>query len=304
MKLARLVRTPPPPHAFALGADAFVYGRMGKDRQGLERVEALALDEGWSQLGPVGVLHVDRALLAGALDTMLKRLDKPPSRASLVVPNAWVRSIVLDIDSLPRQRAEAEEVLRWRLKKLLPCRPEEVRIDWLPTGGSGRVLVLLALERPLAVVEETFAAAGVQIGRVEPSALALTTLLPPESEAALLATSEGRTLALVLVVAGRIALVRHKVLPPDPGVAEAFAVRELARTMQHARESEGTDGTLNVWIASPDQVLVEFVADWSAKEQGVVMHRLALGAGRVPDAPAVDPVRLWSLLATMWQGGR
>jgi hypothetical protein len=40
------------------------------------------------------------------------------------------------------------------------------------------------------------------------------------------------------------------------------------------------------------------------QQQGVVMHRLALGAGRVPDAPSVDPVRLWSLLATMWQGGR
>jgi hypothetical protein len=304
MRLSHLLRTPPPPHAFALGADALVYGRMGKDRQGLERVESHALDESWSQLGPVGVLHVDRALLGGAIETVAKRLERPPSRASLVVPNAWMRSIVLDIESLPRQRAEAEEVLRWRLKKLLPCRPEEVRIDWMPAGRSGRVLVLLALEKPLAAVEETFAGAGVQVGRVESSALALTTLLPPESEAAVLVTGEGRTLALVLVVAGRIALLRQKYLPPDRGAAEAFAVRELARTMQHAREREGTNGTLNVWVASPIEVLVEFIADWSAREQGVVMHRLALGAGRVPDAPAVDPVRLWSLLATMWQGGR
>jgi hypothetical protein len=304
MKLETLLRTPPPPHAFALGADALAYGRMGRDRQGLDRVESLPLDESWSQLGPVGLLHVDRAQFAAALDGVLKRLEKPPVRASLVVPNAWMRSIVLDIENLPRQRVEAEEVLRWRLKKLLPCRPEEVRIDWLPAGASGRVLVLLALEKPLAAVEEAFAAAGVHAGRVEPSALALTTLLPPESEAAVLVTGEGRTLALVLVVAGRIALLRQKFLPPDRAAAEAFGVRELARTMQHAREREGTNGTLNVWVASPHEALVGFIADWSAQQQGVVMHRLALGAGRVPDAPGVDPVRLWSLLATMWQGGR
>ena len=304
MRLENLLRTPPPPHAFSLGADALVYGRMGKDRQGLDRVESHPLDESWGQLGPVGVLHVDRAQLGGALETVLKRFEKPPARASLVVPNAWMRSIVLDIESLPRQRAEAEEVLRWRLKKLLPCRPEEVRIDWLPAGTSGRVLVLLALEKPLAAIEETFAAAGIQAGRIETSALALTSLLPPESEAAVLVTGEGRTLALVLVVAGRIALLRQKFLPPDRAAAEAFGLRELARTLQHAREREGTDGTLNVWVASPLEVLVGFIADWSAQQQGVVMHRLALGAGRVPDAPGVDPVRLWSLLATMWQGGR
>jgi hypothetical protein len=303
MRLARFLRTPPPPHAFALGADALVYGRMSKDRQALERVESHPLDEGWSELGPVGVLHADKQQLAAALGAVVKRLEKPPTRAGLVVPNAWVRSLVLDVENLPRQRGEAEEVLRWRLKKLLPCRPEEVRIDWLRTD-NGRVLMLLSLEKPLAAVEETFLAAGVQLGRIEPAALALTSLLPPESEAALLVTNEGRTLALVLVVSGRIALVRNKVLPPDPGVAEAFAVRELARTMQHAREREGTNGTLNVWVASQVQPLVEFIAEWSAREQGVVMHRLALGAGRVPEAPGVEPARLWALLASMWQGDR
>ena len=304
MRLENLLRTPPPPHAFALGADALVYGRMGKDRQGLDRVESQPLDGAWSQLGPVGVLHADRQQLAGALEVVLKRLEKPPARASLVVPNSWARSIVLDVENLPRQRGEAEEVLRWRLKKLLPCRPDEVRVDWLRAGDNGRVLVLLSLEKPLATVEETFAAAGVQIGRIEPAALALTSLLPPASEAALLVASEGQTLALVLVVNGRIALMRNKVLPPDPGVAETFAVRELGRTMQHAREREGINGTLNVWVASQVRPLVEFIAEWSAREQGVVMHALALGAGRVPDAPAVEPTQLWALLASMWQGDR
>jgi len=303
MKLANLLHTPPPPHAFAVGRDAVTYGRMSRDRQGLERVERAGLDEGWSQLGPVGVLHVDRLQLAAALDAVLRRLEKPPGRASLVVPNAWVRSVVVDVESLPRQREEAIDVLRWRLKKLLPCRPEEVRIDWLRVGSNGRVLVLLALERPLSVLEQTFAAAKVHVGSIAPTALTLTSLLPLAGQSALLVTNEGRTLGLVLVVADRIVLVRHKVLPPDSAVAETFAIRELARTMEHARATEGTNGTLNVWVAAPGHAMVDVIAEWSMRQQGVVMHRLSLGAGRVPDVPEIDQVGLWALLAAMWQGG-
>jgi hypothetical protein len=302
MKLERILRTPPPPHAFSLSADTLLYGRMGRDRQGLERVEAQPLAETWCQLGPVGVLHVDKAQLDAAVGAVIKRLDKVPAKASLVVPNAWIRSIVLDVENLPRQRSEAEEVLRWRLKKLLPCRPEEVRLDWLRGGGNGRVLVLMALDRPLSVMEEVFAASGVHVGCVEPTALALTSLLPAESDAALLVTNEQRTIGLVLVVAGRVTLIRHKTLPLEPSVSQAFGLRELERTLAHAREREGVSGVVNIWVASPLQGVVDFIAEWSARQQGVVMHRLALGAGRVPATAPVEAERLWPLLATIWQG--
>ncbi len=302
MKLANLLRTPPPAHAFSLGAEGLLYGRMGRDRQGLERLEVQALDDGWYQLGPVGVLHVEKARLDASIGALVKRLDKVPSRASMVVPNAWVRSVALDVENLPRQRSEAEDVLRWRLKKLLPCRPEEVRLDWLRGGDNGRVLVLLALDRPMAAIEEAFAASGVQIGRIEPTALALTSLLPADSEAALLVTSEPRTLGLVLVVAGKVALLRNKTLPEDPSMAQTFALRELERTLAHVREREGATGVVNVWVASALQEVVDFIADWSSREQGIVMHRLSLGAGRVPELPPADPVRAWALLATIWQG--
>ena len=304
MRLARLLRTPPPPHAFSVGSDALVYARMAKDRQALERVEAQPLDGGWSQLGPVGILHVDRQQLVAALDAVLKRLEKPPRRAGLVVPNAWARSIVLDVDNLPRQRAEAEEVLRWRLKRLLPCRPEEVRLDWLRGGENGRLLVLLALEKPLAVIEEAFAAAGIHVGRIEPTALALTSLLPADSPAALLVTNEQRTIGLVLVVGGKVTLIRHKTLPLDQSVSQAFGLRELERTLAHAREREGVTGVVNLWLASPLQGVVDFTAEWSARQQGVVMHRLALGAGRVPEVAAVEQTQVWALLGSMWQGER
>lgn len=302
MNLLRALRTPAPVHTFALGASHLLYARLHRGRKALERVETQTLGAEWFSLGPVGLLHVDRAALANALTPLLARLEKPPQKASVVIPNGWLRSVVVDVGALPRQRQEAEEIVRWRLKKLLPCRPEDVRLDFIRGGDNGRLLVMLALDRPLGVIEDAFLAAGVHVGRLEPSVLALTTLLPPASDPALLVMVEERTLALVLVVAGKVALVRHKALPLDDRRAEAFVLRELARTLAHAREREAVSGVLNVWVTAPNTLLSELLAQWAGREQGVVIHQLSVGAGRVPELPQVETVKLWSLLATAWEG--
>lgn len=303
MNLQGLLRTPAPPHAFAAGEDLLAYGRLSRRRDALMRVEHAPLPPEWFHLGPVGLLQVDRPALAGGLAAVVRRLEKPPQDAGLVIPNSWVRSVVVDGGDLPRRRQEAEEVLRWRMKKLLPCRPEDVRLDWMPSGERGRVLVILALERPLAVVEETFAAAGIQLGRIEPAVLALSALLPSVATPVLLATIEERALALVVLAGGKPVLLRHKPLPADAGRAEAFVGRELSRTLAHAREQNGLGGPVTVWLASvrPGET-GDGVERWAATESGVVVRRLGVGAGRVPEHAAVPDARLWSLLGTAWGG--
>lgn len=303
MNVRALLRTPAPVHAFAAGGDQLVYGRLTGRRDALAKVESVALASHWFSLGPVGLLQVDRQTLAGALTGVLHKLEKVPQQASLVTPNAWVRSVVVEGGALPRQRQEAEDVMRWRLKKLLPCRPEDVRLDFIAGGENGRVLVLLALDRPLSAVEETFAAAGVQLGRIEPAVLALTQLLPASPAPVLLAAVEERALALVVLSAGRPVLVRHKPLPADSRRADTFISRELARTLAHAREQEKLAGPVTVWLASAGLGgSAEEVERWAAAESGVVVRRLGVGAGRVPEAPGVPDVRLWSLLGTAWGG--
>lgn len=303
MNVQALLRTPAPVHAFAAGGDQLVYGRLTRRRDALNRVEHAPLPSEWFSLGPVGLLQVDRQALAVALAAVMERLEKAPLQASLVAPNAWVRSVVVEVGALPRQRQEAEDVVRWRLKKLLPCRPEEVRLDFVAGGGNGRILVLLALDRPLVGVEETFAAAGVGIGRIEPAVLSLTALLPVSESPVMLAAVEERALALVVIGAGKPLLVRNKPLPADPRRAEAFIGRELTRTLAHARGQEGLSGPITVWLASaPSGEASDEVERWAATETGVVVRRLGVGAGRVPDATGVPDVRLWSLLGTAWGG--
>lgn len=303
MRIQSLLRTPAPVHAFAAGENQLAYGRLNRRRDTILRVEHVALPPEWFSLGPVGLLQVDRHALAGGLAALVQRLEKAPEQASLVTPNSWIRSVVVDAGALPRKRLEAEEVLRWRLKKLLPCRPEEVRLDFVPGGENGRVLVILALDRPLAVVEETFSAAGVQLGRVEPAVVALTGLLPPTSTPVMLAAIEEHALDLVVLAGGKPVLVRHKQLPADAARAEAFIGRELSRTLSHAREQDKLSGQVMVWLAAtrPGET-ASGVERWAAEQNGLVVRRLGVGAGRVPEFTGIPNVRLWSLLGTAWGG--
>ncbi len=302
MNLRSLLGTPSPAHAFSPGDDQLVYARLSGPRDALVQVERTPVAPGWFRLGPVGLLHVDRQALAGALGPLLRRLEKPPRQASLVVPNAWTRSVAVETDGLPRRRDEAEEVVRWRLKKLLPCRPEDVRLDFTPGGHDGRMLVMLALDRPLSAVEEVFAAAGVALGRVEPAALALTALLPASPTPVLLAAVEEHALGLVVLNGGKPVLLRHKPLPADTQRAEQFMAREITRTIAHAREQERLTGPILVWLAVTDGELGSEVERWADGEADVTVNRLAVGAGRLPRAEGVSEVRLWSLLGTAWSG--
>ena len=302
MKVETLLRTPRPAHVFAVADDGLLYGRHGRQRDALERVDRQALPPGWYQLGPVGVLQVERQPLADALAALLPRLEPRPKRASLIVPNAWVRHLVLELESVPRQRDEAEDVLRWRLKKLLPCRPEDVRLDWLPLGRAGRVLVELALDRPLAALEAAFEAADVTIGCIEPSVTALAALVPAEARPAVLVVIEDRAFTLVMITGKRLALARHKALPADGVAAAAVLTRELAQTLAHAREQEELAANPSVWLAPPDHPAAAAVEVWAAGQPGTAVRRLAVGEGRVPALPPLPIVPLWAMLATAWGG--
>jgi hypothetical protein len=302
MNLLSLFRTPPPLHAFAPGDGELVYGRLNSRRNALQRVERARLDPEWFRLGPVGLLQVERQVLAGCLSDLVRRLDRVPKQASLVVPNGWIRSVVLETGELPQARDEAEEVVRWRLKKILPCRPEDVRLDFVPSNEKGRILVVLALDRPLATVEEVFSSEGVHIGRIEPAAVALTALLPASPTPVVLAVAEERALSLVVLANGKPVLFRHKPLPADTRRAELFITRELTRTLAHAREQEKLTGTVVVWLASSDDEAVAEVEKWADGETNVTVNRLAVGAGRVPAEAGIQAVNLWSLLGTAWAG--
>jgi hypothetical protein len=305
MRLLELLHSPPPVHAFAVSEDELLYARHGRQRSMLERIEHEPIGEAWHQLGPVGVLHVDRQRLGEGLAAIIGRVGGALPRASLVVPDTWARPLLLDFETIPRRREEAEEVIRWRLKRLLPCRPEDVRLDYAPVSDDGRLLVVVALDRPLLAVEETFAAAGVQLGRIEPLSLALSAFLPVGTLPVLLAAVHGRSLGLTVSVGGRPVLIRQKALPAEGASRQAYLFRELSRTVVHLRAGGRATGVLEVWLAGVDDGLADSAAEWAVGQEAVAVRRLAVGPDRMPalgEEAGGMKVWAWALLGTAWRG--
>lgn len=266
MNLEALITSPAPLHAFAIEPGALAYGRSDRRRADLERIEVATLPGGWYSLGPVGVLHVNREVLGHGLAELLGRLEKRPARASVAVPDGWLRSVIVDVGTLPRRRDEAEEVVRWRLKKLLPCRPEEVRLDYFSSGEEDRVVVMLALDRPMVAVEETFGEAGIEIGRLTSAAVALSGLAPDDASSLVLATVTAGTLAMTVTQSGVRRAIRLKGLPDDPEKAAVTVQRELGQTVAFARERARDGEETRVWLACEEPRITAAVTEWALAE--------------------------------------
>lgn len=296
MKLPPFLTTPLPPCVLSLADDQIVLALLSRRRDALTRVEAAPLEGVCFQHGPVGLLHVERGLLSTSLATVAGRMGKLPPRASVLVPTSWVRCVQVDVGGLPRQRQEAEDVVRWRLKKLLPCRPEEVRLDFLP-GGDGRVVVALALDRPLAAIEEVLEAAGTRVGRIEPTAVAVSNLVPSSGGSYLVVVTEPRSLGFVAVSGGAIRLLRQKGLPGEASRAAEFVAREVDQSL--ALLGSGPEGgqAVEVWVVAFDEELAFEVEACVAGRAGVGVRRLVVGGDRVPAGTELPGALLGTLLA-------
>jgi type IV pilus assembly protein PilM len=76
-----------------------------------------------------------------------------------VLPDAAVRVVLLDFDTLPAKREEAEGVVRFRLKKSLPFDVEKAQVSYhiQPANNGVRVVAAVAL---LSVIEDDEYALG------------------------------------------------------------------------------------------------------------------------------------------------
>jgi type IV pilus assembly protein PilM len=91
-----------------------------------------------------------------------------------VLPDAAVRVVLLDFETLPVNREEAEGVVRFRLKKSLPFDLDKAKVSYhAQTSSSGvRVVAAVALSSVIEDYEAAFREAGYSPGVVLPSMLA------------------------------------------------------------------------------------------------------------------------------------
>ena len=165
---------PKPKLACEIAADRVLAGRLTENAGGLEASAAYALAPG--SVVPdlvennVRQREAVRAGIAEALGAVAGRSKD----VIAVVPDAAVRVMLVEFDTLPSDPAEALGVVRFRLKKSLPFDVEKAKVSFHAQKVKDEVKVVAAvgLASVIEDYESVFREAGYNPGVVLPSMLA------------------------------------------------------------------------------------------------------------------------------------
>jgi len=258
-----------PPYVFAVRRRELRFAAFSRSAAGgaaleLAEFHSLPLAEGLFGSGPLGVPVADGDGLAASLRLLVGRSAKPVREASVVLPDAWTRSMVLELGDLPEEPAARLEVLRFRIKRMVPYRVEDLRIEAVPIGqatpalaggaapaasavtatpgtpgtptDAAHCLVTLANAAVCSAIEDGFARCGIRLGQLSGATLAtLQALLRSDADGALfgLALVDADGFSLVLVRAGVPVVWRQKSF--TEGLSDADRARLLTSELRLTR---------------------------------------------------------------------
>jgi type IV pilus assembly protein PilM len=237
----------------ALACEISPYGVLAARQDATEGLltQFAPLAEGAVLPGLHGANLVDRAAVVAGVKTavqavaerargMGKAVGRTPSgrRAlTLIVPDAAVRVLLLDFDTLPSGRQEALAVLRFRLRRLVPFETEDAAVSW-------------QIAMPRAVLldyEGAVREAGFVPGVVLPSTLAAMPLVG--AEPAVVINRNGGTLTTAILRGQELLLHRALQLGGEEPAQAADAPPRLPRTPEARALAEEEDLRQTVSVA-------------------------------------------------------
>jgi hypothetical protein len=304
--LVGLAPVPVPPHVFALGPDRLDYARFERASRRLElrELRSLPLAPTTFQHGLLGGPLTEPAAFQGQLKSLVQGISVPVKAASLVLPDAWLRVVFAESEALPKVAASRAEVLRWKLKRLVPFRVDELRIEAVevePLADQSeprRLMTAFAVEVLLSQLEEAFTAAGVWLGQITNASLALLSAVD-DGRAGLtaltLAEPEGYSLAFAR--AGEPVLHRFKALGSAmPRAARGSLVNRDLRLTRNFLEQQFPGVPLErALVAAPASLAPDWL-DWLSHGLGCPAE--VIGEEHLPLAPEASAASREALTAT------
>ena len=138
---------------------------------------------------------------------------------AFLLPDACQRTFVFSFDTLPKSRAEREQIIEFRVKKQMPMLADDSRLSFILMGSEGRVRVIASIARNSVVkeYEGIFGRMNLRVGVVGVPVLGLYNLGNwPADKNILLINVEENSLSLLAVAGKEIILARQKssLLPP------------------------------------------------------------------------------------------
>jgi type IV pilus assembly protein PilM len=163
-----------PKLACEIAADRVLAGRLGEDRSALAGCAARELAPGSVVPDLVESNLRQRQAVTDAVHETLSSIGGRTHDVIAVVPDAAVRVVLLEFDTLPSDPEEATGVVRFRMKKSLPFDVDKARVSYheQKTDTGVRVVAAVALATVVEDYEAIFRDAGFSPGVVLPSMLA------------------------------------------------------------------------------------------------------------------------------------
>lgn len=164
-----------PKVACEIAADRVIAGRVADTGGMLDTCVSHELSPGSVVPDLVEPNLRERSSVFQALRNTLGSVSGRSRDVIAVLPDAAVRVVLLDFETLPANRVEAEAVVRFRLKKSLPFDVEKAKVSYqsqTSTTSGLRVIAAVALASVVDDYESAFREAGYVPGVVLPSMLA------------------------------------------------------------------------------------------------------------------------------------
>ena len=163
-----------PTLACEIAADRVLAGRASDAGRMVEMASARELTPGSVVPDLMEANLRDGAAVRQAIESALGGVGGRSQDVIAILPDTSVRVVLLDFETLPTKRDEAEAVVRFRLKKSLPFDPNDARISYHPhpTAKGVQAIAAVVLNTVHEEYESAFRDAGYNPGVLMPSMLA------------------------------------------------------------------------------------------------------------------------------------
>jgi type IV pilus assembly protein PilM len=165
---------PKPKLACEIAADRVLAGRLGDNGGGLEACAAHELAPGSVVPDLVENNLRQRSAVCDGIEAALGSVAGRSKDVIAIVPDAAVRVMLVEFDTLPSDHEEALGVIKFRLKKSLPFDVDKAKVSFHAQKSSDgvKVVAAVALANVVDDYEAAFHEAGFSPGVVLPSMLA------------------------------------------------------------------------------------------------------------------------------------
>jgi len=251
---------------------------------------------------PVGVLVpsavetniTNNAAVKAAVANVCDRLRARDEDVAMILPDTVIRVFVQHFEEFPRSAAEAEPMLRWKLKKSVPFEADETVISYMrqaPREAGLDVVTALARLRIIREYESLVEGISLYPGVVLSSSLAAISLLDDEKPT-LLARVSGSTLTTAIVRGGILCGYRCTDLPArGAGLTPQMLLEEIFPVAAYYQDT-WQETIRSVRVAGLGSRLPEFVKpledEFHCEVRSLLGSAVSEGLIKEDDRPLAD----------------